>query len=151
MALFPRIQNPCPLKGNLGDYMDGDVCRQCHRQVHDLDGLSSDERKALLQDCGPEICVSYRLPVRAALGAALIASSMQPAVVGAEEFNTGGDWVAESAANQVEDCETLQLIMVGGIKDTSRVEYIDIEADLAIPELEVVYEDSVEAGSGSES
>ena len=33
MAIFPKIQSPCPYKGNLSDIMDGDLCRLCKRQV----------------------------------------------------------------------------------------------------------------------
>ena len=46
VGLFPKIQSPCPYKGNLADVMDGDVCRLCKREVTDLTALGDDERVA---------------------------------------------------------------------------------------------------------
>ena len=36
MAVFPKVQSPCPYKGQLSEIMDGDTCRLCNRQVFDL-------------------------------------------------------------------------------------------------------------------
>ena len=59
MAFFPRIQSPCPYKGNLASVMDGDMCRMCKRQVIDIGAWSDDERVAFLAGCETE---ALRLP-----------------------------------------------------------------------------------------
>ena len=78
MALFPKIQSPCPYKTNLSAVMDGDFCRMCKREVTDLTALSDDERIAFFTSCGDEkVCVSYRVPMfaAAAVGASLMATA----------------------------------------------------------------------------
>src|ERR1700760_3664773 len=67
MALYPRIESPCPYKGNLADIMDGDVCRLCKREVFDLTAMGDAERVAFMKGCAGEVCVSYRMPMRTAL------------------------------------------------------------------------------------
>lgn len=124
MALFPKIQSPCPYKNNLAAVMDGDMCRMCKRQVFDLTDMSDGARVAFLEGCTGEVCVSYRQRVRPALAAAAIAAAALVAPVAA-------------AACETTDTEW---VTVGGIKDTSKIEYVQDPADAKIPELPVVYE-----------
>ncbi len=129
MALFPKIQSPCPYKDNLASIMDGDQCRMCNRQVFEITHMSDTERKEFLAACSGEICVSYTLPLRRALAAAALAAAALsvPTAVAAQE--------AASAAVE-EDME----IFAGGIKDPKHIEYGEDAADLAMPELPAVYE-----------
>ena len=75
MPIFPRIQSPCPYKSNLAAVMDGDLCRTCNRNVFDLTAMDDGERLAFLAGCEEEVCVSYRIPVRAAFTAAALAAA----------------------------------------------------------------------------
>jgi hypothetical protein len=146
MAFFPRIQSPCPYKGNLAAVMDGDQCRVCQRRVFDLTALTDGERRAFLAGCGDEVCVSYSL--RPAIAAAVLAAAAAlPAPALAQEVAAPVADVPAATADYTEadyaGADALEeWIFVGGIKDPSNVEYIDTAEDAAIPELPVVYEDS---------
>jgi hypothetical protein len=99
--------------------MEGDVCRMCKRQVFDLTEMSDGERDAFLKSCnGGEVCVSYRLRP-ALIGAALAAAAVSAPL---------------SAAAQIET------VIVGGLRSTKHVEYIETAADRATPVLPVVYD-----------
>ncbi|HYI64333.1 MAG TPA: hypothetical protein VEW71_05555 [Allosphingosinicella sp.] len=144
MAIFPKIQSPCPYKSELAQVMDGDFCRMCERKVFDLTGWSDGERVAFLAGCSEEVCVSYRLPLREMLAAtALAALAASPAA--ASDLEAGVDSglsiqaMAEGALAMLEPPE--EFVMVGGIKDPRRAEFVEHAADEAIPELPVVYED----------
>ena len=96
MALFPKIQSPCPYKSNLSAVMDGDFCRECKRHVTDLTAMADGERVAFLDACVEEkVCVTYRLPAFAAaavMGATLAAASSAAAATDlvTEVVITGG-------------------------------------------------------------
>jgi hypothetical protein len=75
MSLLPLIQRPCPYIDRLESVMAGDFCRMCKRQVHDLTDMDEAERTAFLAACGGDACVSYRINVRPAIAAALLAAS----------------------------------------------------------------------------
>jgi len=143
MAIFPKIQSPCPYKSELAQVMDGDFCRMCKRQVFDLSGWSDGERVTFLAGCGEEVCVSYRLPLRELLAAATLASlAAAPAAAANGEVNDSGlsiQAMAEMALAAIEPPE--EFVMVGGIKDPARVEYVEHPSDTSAPELPVVYED----------
>jgi predicted Fe-S protein YdhL (DUF1289 family) len=130
MAMFPKIQSPCPFIDRIDTVMDGDFCRQCKRQVFDLNGMTDGERVAFMKGCSSEVCVSYRLPVGRAMAAAVTAAVLVTPV-------------AASAQQAPVDPSQLEAIVVtiGGIKDPANTEYIQDAADAAIPELPVVYED----------
>lgn len=134
MAVFPKIQSPCPYKSELAAVMDGDFCRMCSRHVFDLTAWSDEERIAFLGGCSDEVCVSYRLPVRGAVAAAALAAASVVAPA--------------AAAAQGEEFVT---IVVGGIKDPARVEYVEDRADAQLPELPVVYEDEEKASPPAEA
>ena len=126
MALFPKIQSPCPYKGNIADILDDEVCRLCKREVHDLTFMSDGERVAFMAGCEDEVCVRYT--VRPAIAAAALAAAavLAPTVAAA--------------------CDTTQVeeIIVGGVKrpaDVQFVHYAEAASDRAIPALPVVYDD----------
>ena len=78
MPLFPTFRRPCPYQADLSAVMDGDWCRMCGQQVHDITDLSDAARAAVLGRCDGAICVSYRVPVAMA-AAALAVSAAAPA------------------------------------------------------------------------
>lgn len=125
MAIFPRVQSPCPYKGDLSAIMDCDVCRMCQRQVFDLDGFSDAERVAFMKGCaeaGERVCVRYSF--RPALAAAAMAAAVIAAPTAASACDATGELV----------------VVVGGIDDPANTEYVEDASDAAIPALPVVYE-----------
>jgi predicted Fe-S protein YdhL (DUF1289 family) len=146
MAIFPKVQSPCPYKANLSELMDGSMCRMCQREVIDLNGMSDDDRVALMEGCSEEVCVSYTLPIKQTIAAAMLGAALGGLPAAAQD----AEWPEPTAeavddvvcADGVEDYEDV-VIIVGGIKDKSDVTYIDTEADLDIPELPVTYEDEL--------
>lgn len=80
MPLFPSFRRPCPYQANLSAVMDGDWCRMCGQQVHDITDWTDAERAALLRGCEGEVCVSYRVPVTSALAAAALVATASPAM-----------------------------------------------------------------------
>ncbi|MDQ0464382.1 putative Fe-S protein YdhL (DUF1289 family) [Caulobacter ginsengisoli] len=131
MALFPKIQSPCPYKANLAAVMDGDQCRMCKRQVHDITDWTDQQRITFLAECKDEVCVSYRLPRVAAAAAVALTALAAPLAAAAQ------------------DCPDTYIdgTEVGGIRDLGKVEMIESAADKALPELPVVYEDQAPAQS----
>lgn len=129
MAVFPRVQSPCPYKARLSTIMEGDYCRACQRSVVDLTAMTDDGRRAFMAGCVEDVCVSYRIrPVAAAAAAA--AAVMVPTAAAAQD----GD---------------IAYIILGGITDPANTEFVD-EAELAeVPELPVVYDDDGSRGDKS--
>src|SRR5262245_16819213 len=126
MALFPRIESPCPYKNQLSAVMEGDFCRMCKRHVVDLTEMSDERRLEFLRGCEAEVCVSYRLPVRAAVAAALAAASV----------------AAPVAAAACEDAVPIEVV-VGGLRRPAEAEMVRVTVDAAkAPQLPVVYEDA---------
>jgi hypothetical protein len=123
MALFPKIQSPCPYKGELSAIMEGDTCRLCKRQVFDLTNMDDAGRVAFMKGCTGQVCVTYRFPVRPVLAAAVMVAAIAVPVA--------------AAACEATDVET---VIVGGIKDPANVSYVQNPGDEAIPQLPVVYE-----------
>jgi hypothetical protein len=81
MSLLPLIQRPCPYLDRLESVMDGDHCRMCKRDVHDLTAMSDAERTAFLAACGGDACIRYTFNAKPALAAALIAASVAVAAL----------------------------------------------------------------------
>ncbi|MGA0601190.1 hypothetical protein ACO2Q3_10860 [Caulobacter sp. KR2-114] len=126
MAVFPRIQSPCPYQDNLAAIMEGDVCRMCKRQVFDLTAMSDDQRVDFLSACTGEVCVSYRLPVQIAVAAALATAAVSaPMAAAAQDAATLADLV----------------VVAGGIKDPANVKFVEA-ADSKAAALPTVYEDA---------
>jgi hypothetical protein len=137
MAVFPKIQSPCPYKGDLSTIMDGDVCRLCEREVFDLSGMSDGERIAFMKGCAGEVCVTYRLRPALAAAAFAVAAIAMP-----------------TAAAACSDSTEVVVIVTGGIKDPANVQYVKDTSSDAAPELPVVYESgqsaqTVQSGNGT--
>ena len=81
MSLLPLIQRPCPYLDRLEAVMDGDHCRMCKRDVHDLTAMNDTERTAFLAACGGDACIRYTFNAKPALAAALIAASVAVAAL----------------------------------------------------------------------
>lgn len=137
MALFPRIQSPCPYKDSLGEIMDGSHCRMCDRQVHDITAMSDDERIALVSGCKDEICVSYRLTARTALAAAAMGAAFgMPMAAAAQDAPAQDAGTQASAADE----ESYDPIIVGGLKLPQKVVWVDTKKPANLAELPVTYE-----------
>lgn len=146
MPLFPKVQSPCPYKDQLSAVMDGDFCRMCQRRVFDLTALSDADRLAFLAGCEEEVCVSYRLPLRAAIAAAALASSAAAAPAAAQQPAAPVEAETESdfAVGEI-------TIIVGGIKDPSDAEMVEVTQDRSVPDLPVVYEEEERHDAGPSS
>jgi predicted Fe-S protein YdhL (DUF1289 family) len=142
MAFFPKIQSPCPYIADLGAIIDGDFCRMCERQVFDLSHMSSNEKKAFLDGCTGEVCISYRFTP--ALAAAALAAAM-PAAAAAQDL---GPVVPDAAAIAASTAEIAAMggesivVSAGGIKDPRNVQYVEDPTDRDAPALPVTYEDA---------
>ena len=141
MAFFPKIQSPCPYLADLASIMDGDFCRMCERQVFDLTHMSSDEKKAFLDGCTGEVCISYRFTP--ALAAAALAAAMPAAAVAQDLGPIAPDSAAIAASTaEIAAMEGEAIIVTGGgIKDPRNVQYVEDPSDQGVPELPVVYDD----------
>lgn len=127
MAIFPKIQSPCPYKGALAEIMDGDVCRLCKREVFDLTEMTDQGRVAFLADCTDQICVTYRFPVRRIVAATVAVAALASPMTAAAY------------------CPDISEVFVGGIIDVAGVVFTEDPADQAMPELPVVQEAAVPA------
>jgi hypothetical protein len=130
MAIFPKIQSPCPYRGPLADILERDMCRLCHRQIVDLDPFTDAERTAFLAACKTQVCVSYSL--RPAIAAAMTAAALG---------------VPLSAAAQDTDVEAI--LVVGGMIEPAKIEFIFTNE--VLPELEVVREDEQAESSAEDA
>lgn len=131
MAVFPRIQNPCPYSARLSTIMDGDYCRMCRRTVHDLTDMTDGERRVFMSGCTGEVCVSYRT-IRPAFAAAALAATAAAIPAAAAEHDS-----------------MVVIVTGGGITDPANTVFVD-ESELAeTPDLPVVYEKSDTTESGS--
>lgn len=125
MAIYPLIDSPCPYKGRLSEVMEGDTCRACKRQVHDITGMSDAGRRAFLKACRGEVCVSYRVAASTVVAISALAAAAA---------------ASQPAAAQTDPTEHYDVVIVGGIKNGSKAVLVEDEGDKAIPELPVVYE-----------
>jgi len=139
VPIFPKIQSPCPYKSDLAAVMDGDMCRVCKRNVFDLTAMDDGERLAFLAGCEEEVCVSYRLPVRAAVAAAALAAAGMSVPAMSQEV-PAPDMEAAMESEPLPYDES-QMIVVGGIKDPKAVELVEIDSDTSVPELPILYEE----------
>lgn len=81
MSLLPLIQRPCPYLDRLESVMEGDHCRMCRRDVHDLTAMNDAQRTAFLAACRGDACIRYTFSAKPALAAALIAASVAVAAM----------------------------------------------------------------------
>src|SRR5258708_2070607 len=86
--------------------------------------MSNGARLAFLKGCEGEVCVSYRLPLRAAVAAALVFGAVAAPMAAAA-------------------CEPEELVVTGGgIRHPGKAEMVRVDLDAAwAPELPVVYDD----------
>jgi hypothetical protein len=145
MALFPKIQSPCPYQADLAAIMDGDMCRMCKRQVTDLTAMDDAGRVAFFEDCETEVCVSYRVPVRSALGAAVLAAAAVAALPAAAQEVPDVTVAAASVEEPPADEGDELFIVVGGIGRPADVEFVEAPEDATLPEMPVVYETPAQA------
>ncbi|HWD29395.1 MAG TPA: hypothetical protein VG387_19635 [Rhizomicrobium sp.] len=126
MALFPRIQSPCPYRDDLAAIMDGDMCRMCKRQVVDITAFSDAQRAAFFDGCKGEVCVSYRLPARAVIAAAALAA-------------------AAALPTAASACDDTVVIYAGGITAPHNVQMVPVAVQVFTgkdaKKLPVVYDD----------
>lgn len=147
MGMFPRIQSPCPYQANRAAIMDGDFCRMCKRDVVDLTAMSDAGRVAFFEDCATEVCVSYRVPIRSALGvAALAAAAVAALPAAAQDVPAPVEAVATVSADEppAGDSEEIMIVM-GGITAPRDVEFVEAPEDATLPEIPVVYETPAQA------
>lgn len=136
MSKFPVITGPCPYKAQLAELMDGSMCRMCQREVHDLTAMNESHRRAFLAACESSVCVSYKVPARAALAAlAMGAATLAALPAAAQDAAT-----ATEQAVPEEDYE----IFVGAVKDPAKAKWTKTPRQTA-PKLPVVYEDEGDA------
>ena len=136
MGLFPLVQSPCPYKGPLSDIVEGDICRLCKREVHDISLLSDADRYSLVQSCRGEICVSYRVPRLSAIAALALGAVALEAPAFAQEV----DAASSTAVANESDANDEMVIIVGGLRKPDQAHW---ESDEAVPagrELPVIYE-----------
>src|ERR1041384_2856105 len=76
MAIFPKVQSPCPFVDRLSTMMAGDVCRACKRQVFDLSAMSDGERVAFMKGRSSRVGVSYKMRATPAVRAAMIPAGL---------------------------------------------------------------------------
>jgi hypothetical protein len=154
MALFPKIDQPCPLGIDEQKRIDGH-CGRCDKAVHALNKMSDGERQSLLRSAKGPLCVSYRLPrhraASAGLGAALAMSIAVPAFA-TEPTLLGtvagppSDPAAEpqftptvNSPSPSEDSQKLESItFTGGVSNPGDANFVD-EDDL--PDLPMVPDD----------
>lgn len=148
MSLFPKIQRPCPVTDTFSDYMEGDLCTLCDRTVHNIDVLSDQERQQFLASCTTEVCVKYTLPRKTSVAAVALSSVLLTLPSAAQDASpVHHDTACPVEAEAGDRCGELVLddeefiIVMGGMVNPSKVEYIDTEEDLALPTVPVTYED----------
>jgi len=89
MASAPIIDSPCPFRVSAMPDAGRDHCGHCDRQVHNLDGMSSSQRKAFMASCEGKVCVAYTVHRSAqrrnlSLGVGLLASLAGSAAMAAD-------------------------------------------------------------------
>lgn len=132
MSKFPVITGPCPYKSQLAGLMDGSMCRMCQREVHDLTAMNEPDRRAFLAACEESVCVSYKIPARAAIAALAMGAATLAALPAAAQDAPA---VTEQAVPE-EDYE----IFVGAVKNPAKAKWTKAPRQTA-PKLPVIYED----------
>lgn len=162
MACFPKIDQPCPLGIDEQKRIDG-WCGRCAKTVHSLDGMSGEDRRALLRGADGPICVSYRRPLARGLGVGLgaalamsvsasalaidglpTAAAADPAQSSVEKAQSSllGDKAEGSKCDEAEkvaasaDAMPLEsVLLTGGVSHPADAEWID---DSDLPDLPMV-------------
>ena len=122
MSLFPKVQSPCPYKGKFADIMQGNQCRLCKREVIDLTAMDDEGRKAFLDACDTEVCISYRVGAKSALAAMAMSAVAVPTAAAAQDTADAADDTSAGIEEHFDD-ETMWII-VGGMKKPGDAEWI---------------------------
>jgi hypothetical protein len=134
---IPVITSPCPLRWASLPQTGRDHCGHCDRQVHNLDGMSGEQRAAFLGGCSGKVCVAYTASVKrqrrnVALGAGLLAAMAGSTAMASDVDAALG--LATEAMTPVETTtlvtgeepgEELDIIVVGGIQAGDTVRWAD--------------------------
>lgn len=154
MASFPKIDSPCPLRWKEMPSAGRDFCTLCKRQVHNLDAMGLDERRAFLASCSGEVCVAYtvrRTPLRAAAaGLGLAAAlSLTPALAEPPAAMSPVEQQSLLPSEPKADCDTAQkenieiILIAGGVRDPAAAQLEMETAGNDLPELPVIDDDAL--------
>lgn len=129
MSIVPRIDTPCPLTADEQRTIDGH-CGRCDREVHRLDTLDGDARRALFAAATGPLCVSYRAPASRAprrvgrIGAAIAATLITATAYAADPSSPRTDAQAERAApttgsriQRTEPRDLDEVLVIGAVND----------------------------------
>lgn len=129
MSIVPRIDTPCPLAADEQRTIDGH-CGRCDREVHRLDTLDGDARRALFAAATGPLCVSYRAPASRAprrmgrIGAAIAATLITASAYAADPSSPGTDAQTERAApttgsriQRTEPRDLDEVLVIGAVND----------------------------------
>ena len=130
MSLFPLVQDPCPYKGPIEDILVGSQCRLCQREVFDLTGMSASERRELVSGCSNSegLCVRYRVRAGSAVAAAMLGAAglASPAMAQGTtpvEADAPAEPAQRTQAEDPEDWDWGNVIIVGGIRHIDKAEW----------------------------
>ena len=155
MALVPRITSPCPLRFGAMPAQGRDFCGKCERRVHNLDGMSHEQRREFFASCGGEVCVAYTVQWPQRLARSLRAGAVAAVALGASSMALAQDVApaGTDASTPIEDVVTgpycdpndpLKTIYVTGGAVVGEPEWVD-ESELARPDAPAIDEiDAVE-------
>lgn len=146
MSIVPRIDTPCPLAADEQRTIDGH-CGCCDREVHRLDTLDGDARRALFAAATGPLCVSYRAPASRAprrmgrIGAAIAATLITASAYAADPSSPGTDAQTERAApttgsriQRTEPRDLDEVLVIGAVNDPQDAR---LPADTSVPVLPV--------------
>ena len=151
MAKFPVIDSPCPLRANATPQPGRDHCGHCDRKVHNLDGMSMQQRESFLRSCTGKVCVAYTVHRAAphrnlALGASLVAAmsgsgmamaQQAPAPLIPDASQRTLLTPSQIAAIPILDSNQIASVMVGGVLSPGDARWAD-ESELGPAEHETL-------------
>ena len=130
MSRFPLVQDPCPYKGPIEVILVGAQCRLCQREVFDLTDMSASERRELVSGCSDAegLCVRYRVRAGSAVAAAMLGAAglASPAIAQADSAPQAGaptEPAPQAEAENPEEWDWGNVIIVGGIRHVDKVEW----------------------------
>lgn len=142
MALFPRINSPCPLSADEQKAVDG-RCARCDKHVHALNEMNSAQCAELLAAASGPLCVSYKVSAAQALRMSGVGFAMAATLV-------AGAAVAADApvypANEAGSEKLEFIIITGGVDDPTDAAWID---DSDLPELPVLVETAIPSSASN--
>lgn len=129
MSIVPRIDTPCPLTADEQRTIDGH-CGRCDREVHRLDTLDGDARRALFAAATGPLCVSYRAPadraprrvgrIGAAIAATLITATAYAADPSSPRTGAQAERAAPTTGSRIQRTEPRDLdevLVIGAVND----------------------------------